>query len=107
MPARNTPLELNRPGDAHERAADATASRVASSQGSQTLGVPAVLSNEAGEARTRLPAPRQVHNVLTSSGQSLNPLARAFFEHRFAREFGDVRQNGIIGFAVPAYGCVF
>src|SRR5213078_4650198 len=58
MPARSTLLQLNRPGDAHERAADATASRVASSQGSQTLGVPAVPSNEAGEARTRLPAPR-------------------------------------------------
>jgi hypothetical protein len=44
-----------------------------------------------GAATGAITAPPIVHDVLTGSGQPLDPAARAFFEPRFGANFGDVR----------------
>ncbi len=81
-------LAVNQPGDAYEQEADRVAQEVVSAP--MASAAPAVQRKSAGESGPAT-APPVVHEALGSSGQPLDPTARAFLEPRFGRSFEDVR----------------
>lgn len=111
-PARailQTKLRVNTPGDAYEQEADRVAEEVMrmpepqlqrnGADGGGYFGCqnpqapPVCLQTQRVQASATgaMVAPPIVHEVLRSSGQSLDPTTRAFMEPRFGHEFGNVR----------------
>ncbi len=85
-------LKISEPGDVYEQEADRVADRVMKSANSDILNRsrPQVHRLSAGEAKSE-EAPSIVHDVLSSSGQPLDPTDRAFFEPRLGYDFSQVR----------------
>lgn len=81
-------LAVSSPGDRQEREADRVAAQVMTGA---RVGS-AVTAGERSAAATESPSvPPVVGEVLQSPGTPLDSSARAFFEPRFGRDFGDVR----------------
>jgi hypothetical protein len=82
-------LQVNTPGDAHERQADRVAEevmRMPERAAHEDLQTERVQAGASGEILAPI-----VHDVLRSPGQPLDPAARAFFEPRFGFDFSRVR----------------
>ena len=76
---------VNQVGDVYEQEANRVAQEVISSP-----APPAVQCSVIGKNGPATTSPG-IHDVLGSTGQPLDPAARAFFEPRFGRSFSDVR----------------
>ena len=92
-----TKLRINEPGDRYEEEADRVAEEVL-----RMAGPRSPMTNMATaslvQRRTNAPgggeatgAPSLVHDVLSSPGQPLDAVTRAFFEPRFGHDFSQVR----------------
>lgn len=93
-----TKLHINEPGDEYEREADRVAEQVmrmaapaSTEDTSGTPGAPLVQRKVNARSVGTGTAPSIVHDVLSSPGQPLDAATRAFFEPRFAHDFGTVR----------------
>jgi hypothetical protein len=71
---------------------------------------PQIASTGSSSAGSRMTAPPSVHEVLSSEGQPLAPVTRAFFEPRFGHDFSRVRihddktaQSSAASIAAQAY----
>lgn len=89
-------LTVNQPGDAFEQEADRVAEQVMrmADPNPPAAAKPVSmgrLQRRADDPHGAATAPPIVHDVLRSSGQSLDASTRAFMEPRFGRDFGDVR----------------
>lgn len=109
--AIQTKLAINKPGDEYEHEADRVAEQVMRMPESQLQracpcggGCPKCQTNQPSQEHERLqtkrvgsndleetPVTHIVHEVLASSGQPLDPAARAFMESRFGHDFNRVR----------------
>jgi len=98
-------LTVSEPGDQYEQEADRIAEQVMRmpemTAQSQTRRVserlmstndsPAVSRLSTATTESETPAPGLVHYVLRAPGNPLSKSTRGFFEHRFQRDFGNVR----------------
>lgn len=93
-----TKLRISEPGDEYEQEADRLAAQVMRmpdsdmNRGNSHLLATPLVQRRAGEGCTGdEQAPPFVQEVLSSSGQPLDAVTRAFFEPRFGHDFGRVR----------------
>ena len=81
---RRAPI-INAPGDVYEQEADRVAGQVLSEAGHDRPQARPV------QGTSETAAPPAVQEVLSSSGQPLDPATRGFMESRFGHDFGNVR----------------
>lgn len=81
---RRAPI-VNAPGDVHEQEANRVAGQVLSGAGAERLQAGPV------QETSQTTAPPAVQDVLSSSGQPLDPATRGLMESRFGHDFGNVR----------------
>ena len=102
-PLIQTKLTINQPGDEYEQEADRVAEQVMRMPDSGLQRKCAKCNEDeekvlqAKESPGRVPitqdqnVPPQVHEVLRSTGQPLDPATRTFMEPRFGHDFSNVR----------------
>jgi Domain of unknown function (DUF4157) len=106
VPALQTKLVINKPGDGYEQEADRVADQVMRMQtpDAVTASAPQQVSRKCDQCeeegklqkkdagtQAACEAPAGVHEVLRSPGQPLAPETRALFEPRFGNDFSQVR----------------
>ena len=98
VPAIQTKLTVNKPGDKYEQEADRVAEAVMRmpdttlNPGTPTSPATPLIQGKMTGGNTGIrQVPPIVHEVLSSPGQPLNAVTRAFFEPRFGYDFSKVR----------------